>query len=44
MCEKIAKTLKIKAGQVSIKATTTEKLGDIGKGRAIAVQAICSIQ
>jgi 2-C-methyl-D-erythritol 2,4-cyclodiphosphate synthase len=43
MCEKIAKTLKIKAGQVSIKATTTEKLGDIGKGRAIAVQAICLI-
>lgn len=43
MCEKIAKTLKIKAGQISIKATTTEKLGDIGKGRAIAVQAICLI-
>ncbi len=43
MCEKISKTLKIKAGQISIKATTTEKLGDIGKGRAIAVQAICLI-
>jgi len=44
MCEKIAKTLKIKASQVSIKATTTEKLGDIGRGKAIAVQAICLIQ
>jgi len=44
MCEKIAKTLKIKQSQVSIKATTTEKLGDIGKGKAIAVQAVCLIQ
>jgi 2-C-methyl-D-erythritol 2,4-cyclodiphosphate synthase len=43
MCEKIAKTLKIKQSQVSIKATTTEKLGDIGQGRAIAVQAVCII-
>ncbi len=43
MCEKIAKTLKIKLSQVSIKATTTEKLGDIGQGRAIAVQAVCII-
>ncbi len=43
MQEKIANTIKIPVESVSIKATTTEKLGFIGKEEGIAVQAIAMI-
>lgn len=43
MCGFIAKILKIKINQISIKARTNEKLGIIGAQKAIASLAIVSI-
>ena len=40
MCKKIAETLNLAESQVSISATTTEQLGLIGSGAAIATQAV----
>lgn len=38
--EELAKELELNVDDVSVKATTTEKLGDIGKGLAIATEAV----
>ncbi len=43
MREKIAKTLEINLDQISIKATTYEKTGEIGKSLALAAEAVCLI-
>jgi 2-C-methyl-D-erythritol 2,4-cyclodiphosphate synthase len=43
MREKIAKALKIKATQVSIKATTNEGLGALGSGEGCAAFAVAAI-
>ena len=40
----IAKSLEIDIENVSVKATTTEKLGDIGKGLAIASEAVVLLE
>jgi 2-C-methyl-D-erythritol 2,4-cyclodiphosphate synthase len=40
MRRRLAETLSISSGQVNVKATTSEGLGFIGKGKAIAAQAI----
>lgn len=43
MKENVSKGLGIEESQVSIKATTTEKLGAVGAGAAIATQAVVLI-
>jgi len=43
MKSKIARLLKIKIDQISIKATTNEKIGFIGDGEGIAAEAIVQI-
>lgn len=43
MIETLAKTLKIKNSQLNIKATTTEKLGFVGREEGIAAEAVCII-
>ncbi|GAA4826034.1 2-C-methyl-D-erythritol 2,4-cyclodiphosphate synthase [Marinicella pacifica] len=39
--EKLAEILNIKGNQISVKATTTEKLGFVGRKEGMAAQAIC---
>ena len=41
---KIAYTLQLDEGQVSVKATTTDHLGYIGEGKGIAAHAIATIK
>ena len=41
MKERLAKSLKIEPSAIGIKATTNEKIGDIGKGAGIAAHAVC---
>ena len=44
MKNNISKLLKIRKNQISIKATTNEKIGFIGKGEGIAAEAIIQIK
>lgn len=44
MREKLSNILEIDISQLSIKATTEEKLGFTGREEGIAAQAICSLQ
>ena len=43
MIESISKLCQISINQINIKAKTTEKLGVIGKEKAIAAEAIISV-
>jgi 2-C-methyl-D-erythritol 2,4-cyclodiphosphate synthase len=43
MREKIAEVLGVAPSRISIKATTTEKLGFIGRGEGIAASAVCLV-
>lgn len=42
--QSLASSLEIPFENISVKATTTEKLGDIGKGLAIAAQAVVLLE
>ena len=44
MRNNISNALDIDISQISIKATTTDKLGFIGSGKGLAVEAICLIK
>ncbi len=41
---RIAEILKLPLGKVSLKATTTERLGFTGRGEGIAAQAVATIR
>ena len=43
MIENIARLCKISKNQINIKGKTTEKLGVVGKEKAIACEVICSV-
>lgn len=43
MCKNLASTLNLSSSDISVKATTTEKLGFVGKGEGVAVYAVALI-
>jgi 2-C-methyl-D-erythritol 2,4-cyclodiphosphate synthase len=44
MCENIAEVLGVDAARVSVRGTTTERLGFTGRGEGIAAQAVCLLK
>lgn len=44
MCENIANALSITATQVSVKATTSERIGFVGRQEGVAAYAVCQLE
>ncbi len=44
MRKTIAELLNVSIDRVNVKATTTEKLGFLGRGEGIAAQAVASVE
>ena len=43
MCETVASDLAIERGRVSVKATTSERLGFVGREEGIAAQSVVTV-
>ena len=43
MVSRLAELLALPPGRVSVKATTTEQLGFVGRGEGIAAQAVATV-